>query len=718
MAMQFKNNIPCLKNGIELSKIAFSGGRITASLAAHGGLMQIDYFGEQRFGDSSLFMGNAVSAWTQLFRPCLGIDDDLYYLEFQNTEFYPFGYTSHCTFDGVTVQHGLYLLNDALAYRIEVLRNPKKRAISAVLFQMNGATQVKKPTRTWTGFDSISSGHTWEGAVIDKHANPSTAVCALTQRTFSTYQVMESETHVAVTCNRAIHFEYPNAFKYNLRTARFQKDVTFSLAFGHAGRPQFQRRLSDLRKNADREIGQLVSGYKQSLSQPAITLKNKSAQSFLANTHAMMDAMKPKDVPGGARAANNGYWIWSWDSLVYGHAHPLVHDGAFAVEMLEFFKRHSHPEVGIAHSITLDMKPFLPMALNAQCLYAILLYDVYLYSGDKKVLRAYFDFAKDMVNRAGQDEVKDTGLVRGPSLYPDAVDTLGETGDDISAINNSIYYQAIRGMQALALEIGLPDVASDFRKRADRLQKNFERLFDPKVGFFYTSISASDFKPRKFYGGHAVFWVTSFAQDLVAPHVAQIGRFMEEELVMPRGFRLMPKWDQGYMRDGNNNGYYDPYVDRFYIEMMKQTHRTKEIERFENNVAWYWNQLTVPEAMSCEMENHGITVDDPGKQQLFSMKVWWSVFFHTMAGIEPDLHGLRFTACDTAAIDLKNISIRGHKLDIAVTGRGWRIDKLLLDGKPVAAPFYIPFTSLKKHSRIEVRRASGRLAKKITTHRS
>ena len=118
--MKFKNNTPYLKKGIDLGKIAFSGGRLTATIASHGGLMQIDYFGEQRFGDSSFFTGNAISAWTQLFRPCLGIDDDLYYLEFEDTHFFPFGYTSRFAAKGVIVQHGLYLLNDALVYRIEI----------------------------------------------------------------------------------------------------------------------------------------------------------------------------------------------------------------------------------------------------------------------------------------------------------------------------------------------------------------------------------------------------------------------------------------------------------------------------------------------------------------------------------------------------------------------------------------------------------------------
>jgi hypothetical protein len=721
--MHFKNNIPCVKRGIELSQVCFSGGRVAASIANQGGLTHVDYFGEQRLGESRLFNGNDISAWTQLFRLCLGIGDNLYYLKFTDTEFYPFGYTSHFTAEGVTVRHGLYLLNDALVYRLEVLRNPRKRDISAVLFQMNGATRVDKSTRTWNGFESISTGNVWEATVIDQHTEPSKAQgnYGLT-RTFPTEQVMRSETYVAVTSDRALRFENPNHFKHTLRSARFTREATFCVVFGHTNRARFHKRVQALRRSAPAEVARLLAGHRDSLQNPAISFSNPAVQSFVSNTRAMLNAMKPKDIPGGLRGANNGYWIWAWDSFVYSHTYLLLHDGAFAVEMLEFYKRHSDPEIGIAHAFTLDQKPFLPMAANAQCLYAVLLYDVYLFLGDKKVLRTYFDFALELVNRAGREEVKGTGLVRGPSLYPDAVDTLGETGDDISAINNSIYYQALCGLQALAMELNKEDVAADLKQRADRLQKNFDRLYDKEKGFFYTSISASDFKPRKFYAGHAVFWVTTFARDLVAPHAAPIARFIRKNLTMRHGYRLMPKWDQGYMRDGNNNGYYDPYMDRFYIEMMKLASGEKEIRKFSDDVAWYWSQFTVPEAMGAEMENHGITVDDPGKQQPFSMRVWCSIFFSTLMGLELDCDGLNFSACDAGPIEIRGLLIRGHTVDLKVTGRGWQIDKLLLDGKPVAAPFRIPFASLKKHSRIEVRRSSVRPSKKSVpkskTHRS
>ena len=705
--MHFKNNVPCVKHGIEPSQVCFSGGRVAASIANHGGLTHVDYFGEQRLGESRLFNGNTISAWTQLFRLCLGIGDHLYYFKFTDTEFFPFGYTSHFTAKGVTVRHGLYLLNDALVYRIEVLRNPRRRAISAVLFQMNGPTRVGKTTRTWSGFERISTGNVWEGIAVDQHTEPSKAQGNFgLAKTFPTEQVMRSETYVAVTSDRALRFENPNHFKHSLRSVRFTREATFCLVFGHTDQDRFRKRVQTLRRSAPAEVARLLANYRESLQSPAFSFPNPAVQSFIANTRAMLNAAKPKDIPGGLRGANNGYWIWAWDSFVYSHTYLLLRDTAFPGEMLEFYKRHSDPDIGIAHAFTLDQKPFLPMAANAQSLYAILLYDVYLFQGDRKVLRTYFDFALELVNRAGREEVKGTGLVRGPSLYPDAVDTLGETGDDISAINNSIYYQALRCMQALAFEIDKKDSAIELRQRADRLQKNFDRLYDKKQGFFYTSISASDFNPRKFYGAHAVFWVTSFARDLVEPHAAPIARFIRKNLTMPHGYRLMPKWDQGYMRDGNNNGYYDPYMDRFYIEVMKLASGEKEIRKFSDDVAWYWIQLTVPEAMGAEMENHGITVDDPGKQQPFSMRVWCSIFFHTLAGLELDCDGLSFTACDVGPIRLNNLLIRGRRIDIAITGRGWQVDKLLLDGKPVAAPFRIPFASLKKHSRIEVHRSS------------
>ena len=680
-SLTFRDNVPHAKRGLGLAQASFAGGRLCATMGSHGGLTKIDYYGEQRFGGARLFTGNEISAWTQMFRLCLGIDDKLYYLELTDTDLFPFGYTSHFTAGDVIVRHGLYLLNDALVQRVEVLRNPKKRAISAVLFHMPFTAHAGSPERRWIDLSVISRDNAWEMTALDRHRKPDKSG-SLYGKTFHTRQVDQAKTYVAVTSDRPLRFEQVNPFKRNLRSARFTSEATFTLVFGHKGRAAFRRRIRQLRRTAGSEVDDLLARYRAGLQRPALHYPEPAVQSFVANTRAMMDAMKAKDIPGGARGSNNAYWIWGWDSMVYGHMHGLLNDAAFGVEMLQFYGRYAGSKVGIPHSITHDMKPWLPMVFGAQVLYSILLYDVFMVGGDRAVLRRYFKAALDLVNRTGQEEVRGTGLVRGFSVYPDAVDTLGETGDDLSAMNNSIYYQALRGMEVLARELGRTEIAADLKSRADRLRKNFRRFFDHRAGFFVTSLDATTLKPRKFYGAHAVFWVTPFARDLVEPHARELGRFITENLVMRHGHRLMPAWDAGYMRDGNNNGYYDPYVERFYVEVAKLNHRRTGIDHFTSDVAWYWRQFTVPEAMTAEMENHGITVDDPGKQQLFSMKAWCSIFFHTLAGFELDAEGLSFTACDGEPLAIDGLPIRGKRVDFKVAGRGWHIDRLLLDGKP------------------------------------
>ena len=705
--LTFRHNVPHVRRGLGLAQACFSGGRLCASIGAHGGLTKIDYYGEQRFGDARLFTGNELSAWTQMFRLCLGIDDNLYYLELADTALFPFGYTSHFTAGDVAVRHGLYLLNDALVQRIEVLQNPKKRVISAVLFHMPGATQENKPTRRWIASSAISRQNVLETTALDRYSTPSKSG-SLYGKSFHTQQVNRSETHVAVSSDRVLHLEHENDFKLNLRSARFTDEAVFCVVFGHQSRAALRRRTQQLRKSATTEVDALLAGYQKSLERPVIHYPEPAVQSFVANTHAMMDAMKAKDLRGGARGANNCYWIWGWDSLVYGHVHGLLDDAGFGVEMLQFYGRYAGSKTGIPHSITHDMKPWLPMVFGAQALYAILLYDVFIHGGDRAMLRRHFDIALSLVERTGREEVRGTGLVRGFSVYPDAVHTLGETGNDLSAMNNSIYYQALRAMEVLARELGRDEVAGDLGARAGRLRKSFRRFFDKRAGFFITSLDAGTFKPRKFYGAHAIFWVTPFARDLAEPHARELGRFIVKNLTMRHGHRLMPKWDAGYMRDGNNNGYYDPYLERFYAEIAKLNRRRAGLDHFTRTVSWFWRQYTVPEAMTAEMENHGLTPDDPGKHQLFSMKAWCSIFFHTLAGLELDAQGLSFSACDGENLAIEGLSIRGRTVDLKITGRGWQIDRLLLDGKPVAAPYRIPYAALRRHSRIQLHRTSSK----------
>lgn len=709
--MKFQNDTPYIPKGLELKRYIFSGGRLCAQMADHGGLTQVSYYGDQRFSDTQLYKNeDPISAWLQIFRLCLSIDLNIYYLEFNKTHIYPFGYTSECTFEGVSIRHQLFLLNDALAYRIQILKNPRKKKVAAAILHMDAFSRVRKATREWDEFQWTEQKEIFLSEAKDQYPAEENATPAphnpLKNNRFPNKETDYSETRVAITCNHPLHLKDINPVqKHNIYSEVFNSKCMFTVVFGHADSIQFLSRVRQLRKSAESESDQLLDGYRAQLKdQPSIGLKYPAVQSFAASTRAMLECVKVKDIPGCIRSSNSTYWMWGWDSLVHNQVYGLIHDNEYATDLLAFFKQHYDPNLGLFHSMMTNMKPCLSMHYSVQSLYAVALYEAYLFTGDRKLLETYFDFAKKIIDRAGEDEVPGTGLLRGVGVYPDAVAELEQTGDDIASINNSIYYQALRAMEALAREMNRTEIAQDLEGRASRLLTNFNRLYDSQKGFFYDSISASDFSPRKHYPVHAILWLTSFARDLVKGHEKEICRFMIANLKARHGFRLMPKWDTRYMADGNNQGYYDPYNERFYREMMRAGKSTEGITEFFSNVTWFWNQLTVPEAMSAEAENHGFTVDNLGSTLPFSAKAWYSTLVNTMAGFALDTEGIEFDSCNAPDFHIKNLTIRGSKLDLEIAGKGWKIGKLLFNSKEIRSPFKIPYSALKPHNKIKITR--------------
>ena len=65
--MQFKRNVPFVARGLGVDQISFSGGRTAASVARHGGLTHVNYYGAQRFADVTFYKADAISAWAQLW---------------------------------------------------------------------------------------------------------------------------------------------------------------------------------------------------------------------------------------------------------------------------------------------------------------------------------------------------------------------------------------------------------------------------------------------------------------------------------------------------------------------------------------------------------------------------------------------------------------------------------------------------------------------------
>ena len=706
--MNFKTTIPCIKDGLGISQISFSGGRVAASIAGHGGLTHVDYYGRQRLNAATLYKADPISSWARLFRMCVLVDNELYDLEFHDTQIFPFGFKSRCRLGGVDLQHSLTLLNDAMVFQVGVLKNPEGRKTAAKLLLTEAAVRVNAPYRQWGEF--VLAGNAATLAVSDTYPPTKAAeVQALTQcDAFGVGEPSSADIFIGVTSDARLDLEKapPSFPKASFTSSHFKDRIAVVVAFGHAQAP-FEKRLKTLQRTAAVEAQETVARFQASLRKaPKIRLGDEVVESLLAMTGPMVDSLKVADLPGAIRAADSGYWVWGWDSMVHSDAMMLYQDGEGVKDMLAFYRAQSHPKLGIPHAMTLGGEPLLAMAFPAQCLYGIMLYNAFLFGGNGNVLNEFYPFAKSLVLLAASQEMGTSGMIPGVALFPDFPEHLGQDGNDLSVFNNSIFYQALRAMEQLALELGLPEDAKDFGDRAERLRRSFDRFFDPKKGYFVDSISVETGKQRKHYPVYAILWVTPFARDLVRGKEDGIAKFMSENFRARHGVRMYPTWDDCFMKDGNQLGMYMPVIENFYQQMMLVARKPEPAAAWRENLAWFWRQLTVPEALECETLNHGATVDNPGRKQAFCAKAWYSMFFHTIAGLDFDLRGVRFSPADAGDMEVSKLTVRGKEIHLRILGRGWNVGSLELNGKDLGARDFIPYGELRKKNHIIIKRTN------------
>ncbi|MFZ2655674.1 MAG: hypothetical protein WAX69_12150 [Victivallales bacterium] len=717
--MTFKDNIPFSREGTGVDAIWFSGGRLGASIGRHGGITDVVYFGGQPLGRQHFFSTDKISTFGKLFRLAVIIGKAAYYPEFNRTEFYPFGYTSEFAVEGVKFSHQLVLLNDTLIQRVKILANPGKKRVALKMITLGNPARVNMPHRTWNDFAVDGKRGWWSKAtdappqtkgscnVADVHKNLSFKDCTDTDA---------ADTFIYVSADKPVRCSNStNRFKYWMETEPFADSASVFVTFGSDGKA-VRKRVEYLRRSAGMESDRKIRSYHdRCLELPAINIGDECVQSFLMNEPLMIDALKVEDLPGGMRASAGHYWIWGWDSMVHSDAVLFANDRKFIRDMLDFYRNLADERLGIPHQVTMRMKPRLAMEFPAQCLYIVMLYNYCCFTGDMKTVKRHLDFAFWIISKNMENNVAGTGLNKGTSLFPDTPQHAGHDGNDISVFNNSIYYQALKAMIGLAKIAGGEVRNEKYRKLipllpglAEQVRENFIRyFFDMEAGYFVDSVSSIDFKRRKHYPLYAILWITEFAGDLVQGIEKKTAGFMEKNFTAPHGLYPYPRWDSCFGGDGNQMQAYYPVIDPFYYNMMRLTGNKSGLERMCQNIGWFWKTHTIPEGFTYDAENEGIGVDNPGCNQAFGGHAWYANFFHAACGINIDLEGISFSPSNPGTdIAVEAMEIRGMKLDIRITGKGWKIKRLLLNGKDTGAPFKIPFTALRKQNRIELTRGS------------
>lgn len=695
--MNWRNGHPFFKHGIGADRVSFSGGRLAADLARHGGLTAIRYYGAQRFGDIGFFQADPISAWALLFRPMMRFDGmRRYALEFHDTSVYPTGYRSCCELEGVPLEHECFLANDALIFRLKLPAGTGGHTLEFELINTDRCTRTDKPTRHWERLHGpywrITDRYSDETIRREKEAGYLT----LAQRGDRYVpQVQSAVTEFGVAGGGPVRFrETPHLFRKHYYAQDVESgECFFLLGFGHKGPQELQQRLAEYCERR----AELFAPPAENTAR--FHTGSRPLDSFLHEAGGIIDSLKVRDIPGGIRAADSGYWIWGWDGMVHADAHGWLNQSGFLAEMLRFYRDTADPVNGIFHEMTIDGRPFLSMAPPAQCLYAVMLYYYYVFTGDRALLREYIVFADKLVRRAGADAIG--GLIRGVSLYPDHPEDLEQDGNDLSVFNNSIYFQALRTLERLHGELGDADECEEYRQLAERTRRDFAKFRAPEGGF-YDSLSATDLSPRRHRPVYAILYETPFADELLTPADAALcGLFSTRQ-----GCRILPLDDSRWMYDGNQLGMYMPCTELWFRELHSKLDPAQARRKLYADVIWNWSRLTLPEALTCEYENHGLTPDNPGRKQLFTVKAWVGALFRFAGGVELSERGLHF--CDSADphFAVSGLALRGSSVSIRQRGGSGPVLRLRLNGRLLPDTRLIPFVQLRaRRSTVTVERA-------------
>lgn len=687
----------------------FAHGRLFATVADHGGLLEINYFGKQRLEASRFFKADPGTGWTKLFRLSLKLDGKRYYPVLSDTSIYPFGLRSHCRTEDVVWSYDLLLLGDALVQRIKIHENPRDLKVGMEIIHQEAITAINRTGRTWEDFRFVPEENVFVTSCVDISTAPFSEESALAQEGLQLKCVEDprSETWIGLGCNLPLVSRrgYHARSKYYLETAEhgIQQAAAF-LAFA-TGEDALHQRLAGLSQTVFDECDALIAGYEaRLLSRPQIHTGNKVLDSAFGQYPELIETLKVPDQPGAVRANFSSYFVWGWDGMMPLFACPLANDAGYSADILRFFHSRWHPEIGMPHQFSTSFAAQAKAPFPAQAQYLAGLYIYVAATGDTGLAREVWTTCLTILNHCRAREVAGSGLVSGCALWPDFPEAMEETGRDISSMNNSLFYQGLRCMEYLAAALGEVAVAHECRDWARRLRVSFRKyLFDEEKGFFISSCSADDFAPRRHYCPQAVFWLTPFARELVAHSARRVVDFLDKELRSPKCLLTLPHWDTAWMADGNQLGSSFPAADSFYLGAHKLVGDEAGLRWWLGDVEWFWNLLTAPEAFTPEAENEEILgPDNLGGKQLQAVTTWYAGAFYALAGIDFDHEGLTISACGGRPLRIEGWKIRGGTLDLEVSGAGPYLAELKLNGTPLPLGLQkISWSQLAGHARLE-----------------
>ena len=520
------------------------------------------------------------------------------------------------------------------------------------------------------------------------------------------YAREDNKTNVMFTSNALLVYTKREKFgKHILSVERVEaeKEYVFAINFSNDHNTDYQNYKATIAAQYER----YNTVAKRS---PVLRSKHEKLNQFFELGPMYQESLKTTDLQGGVRAQTNHYWVWGWDSMTSNNCSFYWGDHAFMGEMLGFMEKYAD-ERGIAHSFNRDMSIGEIAPAPAQGMYLCIM-DLYRLSGGD--ISKYYPFAKKLFDIILATEVKETGLCKGYSLYPDFRKLIKESGNDFSTFNNTVCYCSARSMEKIAASMGDEETKRKAGDFANRMKANFARImFNEGMGFVDSSVEATTYEQRNVPSGNAVKWENNYCSELFTEVDKQCLDFYEKHLVTKAGLRPHPEWSDCYDADSNQLHCWWPVMSEFYTRLINRFNRPDLIEQYVGWVEYWSEKLSCPEGISCYCDEKEVPFDNwnsaPGIWHGYSIRGFYNAIVHAYIGLDFDEKGLNFYPYSGEEVSIENLHFGDKTFDVSMKGSGTKIDCVVLNNENIGSVTTIPYVMLKDKNVIEVIRKTESL---------
>ncbi len=424
---------------------------------------------------------------------------------------------------------------------------------------------------------------------------------------------------------------------------------------------------------------------------PVLDSPRPGLAQFFDQTPSYLEAVKVHDIPGAIRARDVHYWVWGWDSWIYGRAHLYAGDTKFVKDMIRLHAAQATQKYGLIHSFNRQMNIGIRTPWPAQGMFISLVYDYLAFTGDKALVEEVFPLLKSIATRILDLEDTETGIPIEWALFPDNPEQVGQTGNDLTAFNTGFWYGALCGMDHLAGVMNDP-IAERCRTAAVRIEKNFLRVFqDPETGTLVDSVDVESRETRRCFPLWAHTWAYQFERDIVpADSTDAIAAFVDKHQVTKEmGNLILPLWDSHW---GQNIqfGCWWSFFDAMVLRILCASGKTAAVNRWFDCVEHCMTYHYVPEGAHAYDAVEEPYPDMPGSWFTAGAKAWYVGLIESLVGVRVDAGGLTVDPADLPPTGITGLRWGSRSFSVMTTGAGPYIECLQVDGRRIDGTHKLP----------------------------